>query len=315
MTIVSEELKLYKDSGGRLSSTEVLNGYLNGLFPNVSEDERTAGITITKKAFFKVASAANTQAVNAKTYLADITPSGGRAVIVAATQRDTTPAGRYYGAGRLNADVIATATSIIVDAEAGNGVNLIFQVGDKLRIDDGSNGEFVTIDTVSWATDQATITLTAGLKYPYLAASATTISSCIESATIECSTDNWGETSTSGNYDEIAYPVTNNNIGGIEQTWTLTFTSTTDFSVIGDTVGNVGTGSISANFTPINADFAQAYFTLLASGFGGSWAVNDTIVFQTHPATQAFFLQLIVDAGTAEYSNDDITPQIYIESA
>jgi len=315
MTIASEELKLYRDSAGRLSSIEVLDGYKNGLFPDISEAERTAGITLTRKAFFKISNVANEQAVNAKTFIADITPSGGHAVMTSATQRDTVPAGRKYGAARLTNDVIATATSILVDAEPGNGANTIFQAGDTIYLSDGTSSEFATIDTATWTADQCAITLTAGLASSYLAATPTTVSSCIDSAAIECSTDNWVETSASGTYDESTYPIVNNNLGGIEQTWTLTFTSTTDFNVIGDTVGNIGVGSVSANFTPINPEFSQDYFSLLAAGFAGSWAINDMIVFQTHPATQPFFLELIIDAGTAAYSNDDITPQIHIESA
>jgi len=182
-------------------------------------------------------------------------------------------------------------------------------------LNNGTDNEFATIDSVSWSTDQATIGLTTGLTHGYLSATPTTISSCIESATLETSTDNWIESSTGGTYDEAGSPVTNDNLGGIEQTWTLTFTSTTDFSVVGDVVGSIGTGSVSTNFTPVNATFAQPYFSLLSAGWGGSWAVNDTLVFQTHPAAQPFFCELIVDAGTASYSNDDIHFSLIIESA
>jgi len=315
MSIAAEELKLYRDISGRLSSTEVLDGYKNGLFSDITQDERTTGITVQLKVFFKVASLANDQGINAKTFIADITPSDGRAVLYTATQRDATPTGRKYGAGRLNADVIATATSIVVDAETGNGANLIFQVGDTLYIDNGTANEFAVISTVSWSTDQATIGLSSGLSNAYLAATPTTISSCIESAVIECTTDNWVETSSAGTYDEATYPIENDNLGCIEQTWTLTFTSSTAFSVVGDTVGSLLAGSVSADYSPSNSDFSSPYFTLLSAGFGGTWAINDTIVFQTHPATQPFFAELIIDAATAAYSHDDIKLAITLESA
>jgi len=315
MTIASEELKLYLASSGRISSTEVVDSVKNGLFRNVTEAEQAAGITITEKAFFKVANDADTQAVNARTFIADITPSDGRAILYDATQRDTTPIGRKYGAGRLNADVSAAAISIVVDAETGAGADLIYQVGDEIYINDGTNNEFAIVYSIVWSTDEATIGLTVGLENGYSAATPTTVSSCIESVSIECSTDNWVETSTSGTYDETGSPITNDNLGGIEQTWTLTFTSTTDFSVVGDVIGSAGSGTIAGDFSPSNADFAKPYFTLLAAGWGGSWVVSDTIVFQTHPAAQPFFCDLIIAAGAAAYSNDDIQFSMVVESA
>jgi len=42
---------------------------------------------------------------------------------------------------------------------------------------------------------------------------------------------------------------------------------------------------------------------------------NDTIIFQTHPAVQPFFCDLIIDAGAASYSNDDVQLTMIVESA
>ena len=315
MAIASEELKLYRDINSRISSIEVVDGFKNGLFPDVTEAERTAGVTITRKAFFKVANAQNTQAVNCKAFIKDITPSNGRAVLYDATQRETAPTGRMYGAGRLNADISTGATTIKVDAETGNGANLIFQVGDTLLITSGAgNSEFLTIGAVSWAADLATIDTNA-IVNNYLVAGPTTISSVIDAASIEGTTDNYAITSAGGNYDDATYPVVNNNIGGIEQTWTVTFTSTINFNVIGDVVGSIGSGDINGDFLSNNPDFAQPYFTILQGGWGGAWLTNDTFVFQTHPAAQPFFCDLIIDPGTTEYSGDDITFGFIAESA
>ncbi|MBF0310825.1 MAG: type II toxin-antitoxin system HicB family antitoxin [Magnetococcales bacterium] len=74
-------------------------------------------------------------------------------------------------------------------------------------------------------------------------------------------------------------------IAGIEQTWTITFTSATDFTCAGDTVGSVGTGSRNSAFAPTNPDHARPYFTLPATGWGGTWASGNILSFKTHPAT------------------------------
>lgn len=329
MPIASAELKLYKSSvvtnesgnGGRLSANEIVSGVANNLFPNITEAQRTAGITLKRKSFRKIANDADTAASNGKFYIKDITPGGTRAVLYAGTQRDTqgdlTGSERKYGAGRLAADVSAGATTLVVDVEPDNGAANIFQAGDTLYLSDGSNDEYVTIDTggVSWSVDQATITLAAGTLNSYLAATPTTVSSCLEAASVVTSFDNWVETSTSGTYDEAGSPPTLDNIGTIEETWTLTFTSATDFSVVGDTVGSVGTGSTAGDFAPVNADFSKPYFTLLAAGFAGTWAIGETIVFQTHPAAFPHWCDLIVPAGTASYSNDAVTIGCSVEIA
>jgi len=319
MSILSAELKPYKDVSGRLSANEIISGYANALFRDVTPPEQLAGITLTEKLLYKIANDNETRGVNARFFISDITPGGSRTVLYAGTQRnevgDLTGSERKYGAGRLSADAIASATSIIVDVETGNSAESIFQVGDEIRIFDGTSKQFIILNSVSWAGDQATLGLATPLDAGYLAATPTVIASCIETAAIECLTDNWVETSTSGTYDEAGNPVVNDNLGGIEETWTLTFTSAVDFTVIGDTVGNIGGGNISANFTPVNPNFSKPYYSLLAAGFAGSWAINDTIVFQTHPAAQPLFADLIINPGTTAYSNDNIKIKMYVESA
>lgn len=54
--------------------------------------------------------------------------------------------------------------------------------------------------------------------------------------------DNWVETG-AGTYNESTYPVLLDHIGTAEQTWTLTFTDATNFTVIGDTIGSVGSNT------------------------------------------------------------------------
>jgi hypothetical protein len=118
--------------------------------------------------------------------------------------------------------------------------------------------------------------------------------------TVACSADNWVETAAvDGTYDETTYPLTLDNIGTIEQTWTLTFSSATEFEVVGDVVGSIGTGDTSTDFIPINEDWTKPYFTLDAYGWADTWQANDTVVFQTHPAAVPFWLAQHVPVSCA----------------
>ena len=331
MSIAQAELKLYKSTvindtganGGRMSASEAVDAVKNNIFPDVSVSERTAGITRWRKLFAKVANAASLALQNPKIIIETITPGGDHVEIAAGTYEDTqsglgTP--RLYGGGPLNANVSATASSIDVlveDAAAG-----LFADGDTIRISDratvdgAGNEEFMTIATsgVSYVGNVATLTLTAGLVNGYTA-SATRVSSVYQPADIAGAVSSWVETSTSGTYDEVGNPVAVDSIGGVSQAWTLTFSSASAFSVTGDTLGSVGSGTISGDFAPNNPDFSAPYFTLLSAGWAGTWASGDTITFRTDPAAAPIWLKQTVPPGTAALSSDSVIPAIIGESA
>ncbi|MEA3272485.1 MAG: hypothetical protein U9P90_02350 [Patescibacteria group bacterium] len=136
---------------------------------------------------------------------------------------------------------------------------------------------------------------------------------CIYSGEIKPRTDNWTETTSSGTYDESTYPLTLFNDGTEEDTFTFTFTNATAFTCSGTNAGSVGTGSVSADFSPTNADTGQPYFTLLSAGWGGTWASGETVQAQTHPATLPVWLKEVVPAGTAQESYNLCVVGYYVE--
>ena len=157
MPILAAELKLYKSqvvsndptNGNRMSANEAVDAVKNNIFPDVTEGQRTAGFSDKRKVFFKVENDADLVASNAKNWLADITPGGSRVTMSEASQTDTegdlTGSERKYAVGRLNADIAAAATVLVVDAEVGAGADLVFQDGDNVLISDGTSEEFATV--------------------------------------------------------------------------------------------------------------------------------------------------------------------------
>ena len=342
MTILASELKFYRaavssdqtSNGGRMSATEVATGVKNNLWPDVPQSERLSGSTKYRKAFLKVASAENLALIDARIFVETPTPGGDRVLFFAGTQTDTqaaiTGAERYYGAGQLNANVSSGATSIVVNTEGGSA-DAAFANGDLIRISDkttvdavSGNAEFIRLaatNAVSWNGTNATLTFAAGqtLTNSYVAAS-TRVASVWEAGTVRGSVDTWSVSSAAGTYDGWSGTgnqptiVTTNAIGSIEQTWTLTFTSASAFTCVGETVGSVGAGSTTANFTPNNADFSQPYFTLPLSGWGGTWASGDIITFKTHPAAVALWQKRIIPPGTGSLSGDKVVIGVSGES-
>ncbi|RLC34251.1 hypothetical protein DRH14_03370, partial [Candidatus Shapirobacteria bacterium] len=127
---------------------------------------------------------------------------------------------------------------------------------------------------------------------------------CLNLAAIQPSFDNWLETSAAGTYDESGHPPVLTNKGTVEDVITIEMTSATNFNCTGLYEGSLGTGSISADFSPVNSETGAAYFTLAAAGWGGTWAAGDTIVFHTHPAKAPRWFKEVVPAGTpAENEN------------
>jgi hypothetical protein len=332
MPIAQSELKIYTattvndtgSNGGRMSSNLVTDNLKNNVWPDIPLSERTAGSIKYRKLFWKVENATNLPFQQAELFVETYTPAGDNVTIFAATFEDLQSAissPRLYGAGQLNANVAAAATAITVATEGA--ALAVFAPGDKIRIADKSDindnvnkEEYATIATsgVIYSGDVATLTLTGGLTNGYSAAN-TRVSSVYAAGTIAGTVINWVKISASGTYDTTLHPVEVDSIGGVSQSWTITFTSSTAFTVTGDTIGSVGSGTTAGDFSPNNATFTKPYFILRASGFGGTWATNNTITFTTHPAALPFWERREVPAGAAAYSNNKIIVAIKGESA
>lgn len=328
MPIAAAELKTYRSTtvsdaaanGGRMSANEAVSGVKNSVWPDVPEAERTAGSTKYRKLFRKVENDADLAGQLGKLRVTDQSPGDDRILIFPGAQRDTqgnlTGSERLYGCGDLGADVAAAATAIVVNAEAA--ADAIYQDGDEIWIGDGTNEEYINLaatGAVAWNGDQATLTLAAGLANSYLAAAPTKVASVIATGNIQGSSDNYAVTSTAGAFDDAGNPVTVDHIGGVEETVTVSFTSATDFTVTGDTLGALGSGSTAAAFSPNNPNFSKPYFTLPAAGWGGTWANGDTLVFQVHPAAFPYWEKRIVPAGSANLAANGRTVSLRVESA
>jgi hypothetical protein len=324
MTILAAELKLYKSTtvtnttanGGRISPTQIISGASANVFPSAFQSELTSGSTTRRKVFLKCANDADEILTAPWCLLDGPTAAGDYVYFHVGTQRDTaadiTGSERKYGAAPLKTTISSGATSITVTVEA-TALTGIFQSGDTIRITDkltpssGTGNEELRVisGSPSVSGSDVTISLTVGTTNGYTAGSK--VASVYKPGTdLACTVTNWSETG-AGTYNESANPVVCDNIGTIEQTWTLTFSSATAFSVSGDTVGSVGSGTVSANFVPVNADWAKPYFTLASAGFGGTWANGNTIVFQTHPAAIPLWETHVIPASTASLAGNAVT--------
>ena len=79
-------------------------------------------------------------------------------------------------------------------------------------------------------------------------------------------------------------PIVVTNRDAIQERWALVFTGTTSFRIIGETVGEIGTGSTTANTSPLNPMTSQPYFTIPAAAWGSGWSANNVVRVNTAAA-------------------------------
>jgi hypothetical protein len=313
-------------NGGRMAFSQLVSGVKNNLFPDVSQSERLAGAVKWRKAFIHVNSAQDTALLNARMFLDSLTPAGDFVVFQPGTQTDTEDqiAGRPYGIGTLYAPVVggATQTQVACEHNAEYATLQPLRVGDVVRVSDrpstggAGNEEWVTVSGVSYGTDFATVDVSPALVNSY-ATSNTLVSSVLELPSAVAGVTGVSVTSGGGSFDSATDGnLVAHNKGAVEENWTLTFTSTTTFTVSGNTVGTLASpGSVSADYAPLNPATGTPYFTIKAIAWGGTFQTNATVGFATQPAAIPIWYRRQVPAGTFSLANDFTSLAIHGESA
>ena len=321
MSIAASDVKFYKATnnndtaanGGRISSTEIVDNSLNNAFPNVSSAERIAGLTRYRKEFLRNENAGDLALYSGEVWIGTRSLADDYFQLKAGTDMDAQSDAEGYsdwcGVGLLANAYGSGESSIEVDFDAPSGV----WEGAPIHITDGS-GELDTtvVGTPSWVGNTATITISGELGANY-SATTTIVSTIVDLGTVQKATASWVETSSSGTYDETTYPVTTYNAGTVTDSWTLTFTDATNFSVVGTNTGSVGSGDINTDFQPANG--SSYYLKIDKDGWGGSWALGDTVTFTTTHAGKGFWVKEVVPAGISSYSNNTVVLNWRGESA
>lgn len=106
------------------------------------------------------------------------------------------------------------------------------------------------------------------------------------------------------NFNEGQYPVTVTNRGAITERWALIFTSNTAFRIVGESVGDIGTGNTGSAASPINPATGAAYFTLPALGWGNGWSIGNVLRFNTAACGAPFWPIRTVLQGPATLDSD-----------
>lgn len=306
-------------NGGRIS-TILVPVTRNGWFPIIDDAELVAGSNKYRKSFLRIDNPANETAYNVRVGIQKPTPGSDRYYLAKGTQIDVQSSWSslaWYGSGKLDQNVVASATEVKVLVE--DGTLIIFRDGDLIRISDqtvvggAGNAEFATISgTPSVLGDVVTLTLSTGLVNGYSATN-TYVSSMITEASIASATSGKVITSSQGTFDATKMVV--GNLGSIYQTLTFTFTSATAFTVTSDEVTfSPSTGTINSTYAPTHVAVGSAYFSIPASAWGGTWAQNDTLVIVTVPPALPIVERRVIPASATPISLQSITIMSFVAS-
>lgn len=89
----------------------------------------------------------------------------------------------------------------------------------------------------------------------------------------------------SANYNDALYPIIVTNNGAIQERWVIVFTDTSTYKIIGETSGQIATGSINNDIAPINPVTGVPYFVIKKEGWGSGWVNGNVMRFNTIAAT------------------------------
>lgn len=292
-------------NGGRMGTLEIVHDVKNNCFPDVTQAQRLAGLTRHRKIFALIENADDLALQNAFAHLSRVSEGDDYVSLFAGSQRDTQgdiSSPRVYAIAPLATSPAAGASAFDLTLEH-TSLAAGFQDGDSIWIGDDDGGEYFHNATFSINGSTVSVTLDTGdaLADAYTAGDARCATLLPATEDVQTSSSDWAESSASGSYDEAAYPVRVPAIGGVEDDWLLTFSSTTEYAVEGTYTGALASGSISADYTPANPD-GGSYFTLSSAGWSGSWQAGDTVSFSTHPASLPVWITQVVPAGAAAIS-------------
>jgi hypothetical protein len=232
------------------------------------------------------------------------------------------------------AQVIARRPNSFIDIVDSTGASLWHPLNtyyeyDKatgnVTITDASNftGPFEIIDTLSelalvTAVTDNTLKLTAALTNTFPIGSI--VSSVCAVGDLQARTTNMFDQNTwdgtwadvikgdpaTANYNAINYPIEVANQSAVNEQWAIIFTSDTAFRCVGKNVGQVASGDILNDFSPINPATNQPFFIIRNSGWGGGWQPGNVLRFNTVAASKPAVLLRSVSAGHSAIEQDSI---------
>lgn len=326
----AQEVSKLATNGGRCSADEIVSGVVNNVWPHVPKAERTAGAFLYRKIFTAADDASNGTLMAAQEMIDRPTLGGDMIVAFVGTATDTqgdipgsdtgADTKRKYGAAYIKNALTAGNSTITVTVEHtkfASGAEAIFQAGDTIQLKDkltpdavSGNEEEHVIDTIDSVIGlDVTFTVVGTFANDYAVDGNSRCVSLIDYGDVACSTENYVVTAAGDYaYDSSTYPVITDNIGTVEDFLTLEWQDANNFTVIGSSGINYGSGTYGADFAPVNPDKdGKLYFKIEAAGHSGTPQAGDTVTLDIHEAKYATWYRREVPVDCPSLANNKLT--------
>lgn len=306
------------ENGGLISTDLIADGVKNNIFPDASKNERLNGSTKYRKVFLGIRNPDNTAAIDVKLFMLRPTQAQDAVLMVETdgnNDQDRIDAlDRRWGAGTLVAEALVGATILTVTPE--QSIYDVYQVGDTIAVTTRNESnptalvDYYLINAVAVSGANKVITLNRGLENAMPAGAV--VSSCIFASTLAAS---FMQYDAQGTFDTTK--VVLNNAGAVDEDWGILFTSPTEFTLGRGSSGEtpIATGNISADFSYINQETNQPYFTLPTTFFNSTYVTGNYFTFGTIGANLPVFLERIIPAGTDYAAGNSVLLAVELESA
>jgi hypothetical protein len=201
-------------------------------------------------------------------------------------------------AGELNMTTGVWTTDIVWTTAPGTGKDITITYREK---------------PYSYSGNIATVALDDQVANAYTVAM-TRCSACLYNAEIVSSVGSEVVTTAGdGDFDYTTYPIVAHNEGAERDTITITFSSSSAFAVVGSNLGAITTGNTSTNVNAVNPDTGEDLFFLDATGWSGTWASGDTLVFELYESAQSVWIKEVVPAATDQEPHNLCVIGFYLE--
>lgn len=137
------------------------------------------------------------------------------------------------------------------------------------------------------------------------------VSSLFDQATWNSSSPVWSDelqgSAAGPTFDTINYPAVVQNRGAVTERWALVFTGSTAFNIVGEHLGQIGTGNTATDCAPLNPATGTPYFTLDRRGFNSGWSPGNVVRLNTVGASAPLWVVRVVQQGPATLQSDSFT--------
>ena len=322
-----EERSNLATNGGRLSTTEIISGGVNNVWPHVLRAGRMAGEKLFRKIGMKIHQDGNGTLATTEFCLDGPTLGDDRIVMFGGTATDTQAdivdvngdrlgSIRIFCAGGLVNPVTAGSQTIVFAVKDAGDVAGI-AIGDDIRLTDKltpasvtGNVEYHTVATKTVNGLQITLTTEAVIANNYAAYSAGSggkVGVILSAGETKASHGTIVKVSAAGVFNSASFPLLWNNMGADEHEVAHNFTDNLgNFTAVSDRYGSLGTGNISADWSPLHPTWAKSLYMIEHEAWEGTWAQGDSLTIPLHAAASFVWEQRSVPAGCNPLSNNKV---------